>query len=351
MAAWSSTRKLACLMPALLALASLTVPEAEAVTYGREDCVDNSTNLQCEHPNTVSLSGFRLPSPSEPVDAVSSLRCSGTLLRKDAERLVFLTAGHCASAWLSGLQGGTLFDLGVSFDAKIVRDVLGPSVSVWTPAQYVLGGQPVLSEDYGNGVNTSVVQFDYAVVVFEVLGGVLMTEGGQLVDLTGIAPVILPGEDFLVDKVGAGRSILLTAVGYGTGEAHNKPGDGGNAGGVEPDPSKLGVRWTTDLTSAFSFAGPEHNRLFGSQNPARGDEGTCFGNSGGPLFFDDDGTDVQVGITSTGDAVCRATSIMARTDGARAQDFLHCVLTGGSTADILACGCTEVDKKGVCPDN
>ena len=83
-----------------------------------------------------------------------------------------------------------------------------------------------------------------------------------------IGPQLVPSEDFLVDKVGAARSILLTAV----GEAHNKPGDGGNAGGVEPDPSKLGVRWTTDLTSAFSFAGPEHNRLFGSQNPARGDE-------------------------------------------------------------------------------
>ena len=52
-----------------------------------------------------------------------------------------------------------------------------------------------------------------------------------------IGPQLVPSEDFLVDKVGAGRSILLTAVGYGTGEAHNKPDDGGNPGGVEPDPS------------------------------------------------------------------------------------------------------------------
>jgi hypothetical protein len=336
-------------MPVLLALSSLTAPEAWAITYGAPDCTDNATNFECRHPNTVSLSGFRPPLPGDPFDAVAFLRCSGTLLRKDDERLVFLTAGHCVSAWLSGLQDGPLTDVGVSFDALIVRDVIPPA-PVWTSAQYILGGQPVLPRDFGNGVNASHIQFDYAVVVFEVPAGGLVTEGGQPVDLTGIDPVILPDEDFLADQVGAGRSIFLTAVGYGLGEAHNKPGEGGNAGGAVPDSSKSGVRWATDLTEAFNFAGPEANRLVASQNPAQGNEGTCFGDSGGPLFFDDNGTEVQVGITSTGDAVCRASSIVARTDGARAQDFLHCVLTADSTADILACGCTEVDKKGVCPD-
>ena len=60
----------------------------------------------------------------------------------------------------------------------------------------------------------------------------------------------------------------MTAVGYGTGEAHNKPGEGGNKGGAVNDPSKLGVRWQTSQTSAFSYMGKNANLLLASQNPA-----------------------------------------------------------------------------------
>src|SRR5262249_53857689 len=152
--------------------------------------------------------------------------------------------------------------------------------------------------------------------------GPIMKDGGSEVDISAITPVQLPEAGFLDGKVSATTPLQLTAVGYGTGEAHNKPGDGGNKGGAVNDLSKLGVRWVTNLTSAFSFMGPEHNLLLGSQNPARGNEGTCGGDSGGPLFFNDSGTVIQVGITSSGDAICRATSIIARTDGTRAAAFL-----------------------------
>jgi Trypsin len=151
-------------------------------------------------------------------------------------------------------------------------------------------------------------------------------------------------------SLGAAGRQPRTAVGYGTGEAHNKPGDGGNAGGVVNDLSKLGVRWVTDLTSAFHFMGPEGNLLFGSQNPARGNEGTCGGDSGGPLFFNDLGTSVEVGITSSGDAICRASPIIARTDSTRAVAFLSCVLMpAAKLSEVLACGCTAVDSQGECP--
>lgn len=189
-------------------------------------------------------------------------------------------------------------------------------------------------------------------VVFEVpVDGLdaLVTHAGTPVDLSSQEPVGLPFEGFLEEVVSARDPLSLTAVGYGTGEAHKKPREGGNAGGAVDDTGKLGVRWFTDLTSAFSFMGPEGNLLLGSQNPARGNEGTCGGDSGGPLFFDENGTELQVGITSSGDAICRATSIIARTDHPRAQDFLFCALTGLSPADILGCGCTEVDSQGECP--
>jgi hypothetical protein len=269
------------------------------------------------------------------------------LLHKDSERIVILTAGHCVSFYLSGLQNGPLVDIGVSFDATIVRDLPVISQTAWSADQYILGGQPILSEDYGPpSGNAFNLQFDYGVIVFSVPEGGLTTQGGSPVDLDDIDPVTLPSPDFLVDKVNAKEPLTLTAVGYGLGEAHNEPGAGGNAGGALNDSSKLGVRWVAEHTAAFSFMGPEANLLLGSQNPARGNEGTCGGDSGGPVFFKDGNTEYQVGITSSGDSICRATSIIARTDAARAQAFLSCVT--GSGGDPFSCGCAEVNEHGVC---
>jgi hypothetical protein len=63
---------------------------------------------------------------------------------------------------------------------------------------------------------------------------------------------------------------------------------------------------------------------------------------------EDAGAEIQVGVTSSGDAVCRATSIIARTDTAKAQAFLACARDGATLEAVLACGCTAVNAKGEC---
>ena len=339
------------LLGALLAVAALGLAahEAKAITFGEPDCDDNATNSNCRHPNTVSVSGFRASGPNEPpVDGVSSVRCSGSLLSKNADRFVILTAGHCASAYIAGLQSGGLIDVGVSFDALIERDVPQISAFSWTPKQYVLGGIPVLPQEYGpQGANAWNLHFDYAVIVFEIPAGGVVTHGGTPVDLSAIDLVTLPAEGLLEDIVDASDTPIVTAVGYGVGEAHKKPREGGRKGAGN-DLSVFGVRYLADGTGLTSFLGPNQNLVFGSQNPARGFIGTCGGDSGGPIFYQTLAGEIQVGVTSSGDAICRGSAIIARTDAPEAQDFLHCVLEAGDTASIEACGCTAVGPQGEC---
>lgn len=327
-----------------------TAAPAAAITYGEPDCLDNAANLGCLHPNTVSVSGFRAPREGEDVDAVSFGRCSGSLLAKDDERVIILTAGHCVSFFIAGIQDGTLIDVGVSFDALIERDIPEISATSWSPEQYVLGGTPVLPEEYGpQGLNAFNVQFDYGIVVLPVPPGGLTTHGGQVVDLTGIEPVTLPLPGFLTTIADVQDPPIFTAVGYGTGEAHKRPGEGGNKGGAVNRTDTLGVRLFTTGTAFISFLGPNMNLMMGAQNPARNTSGTCGGDSGGPMFYDDGGIELQVAITSSGDSICRASAIMARTDTPEVQAFLGCALSAATLAGIEACGCTEVDSQGECP--
>jgi hypothetical protein len=238
------------------------------------------------------------------------------------------------------LQDGRLDHLGVSFDAHLFNR------RRWR--QYIHGGQAVLPKEFGpHGSLAWVLQFDYAVIVFELPRDARYTGNGRFVDLSGISPITLPEQDYLLDKVRGGAELPLTAVGYGMGEFLVGPGD---ASGATFDRSKEGDRWMAEYTSANSFMGREANILVGSQNPARGDEGTCYGDSGGPLFYEDQGVELQVAITSSGDFPCRSTAFMTRTDSARAVEFLGCVMApGAELEDILACGCTEVNDARVCP--
>jgi V8-like Glu-specific endopeptidase len=62
-----------------------------------------------------------------------------------------------------------------------------------------------------------------------------------------------------------------------------------------------------------------------SMNPATGDGGTCYGDSGGPNFLGD--TNIVAGTTITGDFVCRATNVDYRMDTPSARSFLKDYVT------------------------
>jgi hypothetical protein len=308
---------------------------AEAITYGVPD--DGA------HPNVVSIAGFREAASNGDPILISSGRCSGSLIRKDDDMLVFLTAGHCSNFWLEGLQNGSLVDVGVSFDEIIEKDL---GVTTTSTNQHILGGQPVLYDGYFPGENAWNIQFDYGLVVLPIPEGGLVTGDGTPVYLEGIEPVTLIDiEDYLYDNGDKHNPFILTQVGYGIGEYLNRPGEG-NKGGASPDLETFLTRSIADNSVFHGFMGPKRNLMRSFQHFAKDQNGSCGGDSGGPNFLDIGGVETQVSVISSGSFPCNSTSITARLDIPEAFDFVDCALT---VSDPTDCGCIEIDKHGMCP--
>ena len=212
------------------------------------------------HPNVGALVGT--------FDGQTYPYCSGTLISPT----VFLTAAHC------DIGTSTVY---VTFD------------SAYTSKSKLYEGTFHADPLYNHSQSDP---HDIAVVVFEK-------------PIEGIEPAQLPtlGQFDSVSK-----DQKFTAVGYGGQEAVNQPG-----GPV------IGYLDTREYAvSTFNAVGPGYLRL--SQNPATGNGGTCYGDSGGPNFLGAGSTetDIIAGITITGDALCKSTNVIYRLDTESALTFL-----------------------------
>jgi hypothetical protein len=133
-------------------------------------------------------------------------------------------------------------------------------------------------------------------------------------DTRGITPATLPPAG-LLDQLAAQnglQSAVFTPVGYGL---QNRVVGGGVPFFQDMNPIPRMFAF-----SSFNSLNPAFLRL--SQNPSTGNGGTCFGDSGGPNFFNYNGVRILAAITITGDAVCRSTNVTYRLDIASARDFL-----------------------------
>jgi secreted trypsin-like serine protease len=197
-------------------------------------------------------------------------RCSGTLISPT----VVLTAAHCTD--------GTAYAYAY--------------FSVEVPEDFRENPTGILGATYTHpDFNPNTLDNDVGVVVLR-----------KAVNLAEY-PVLAP-EGFLSDLKAEGeiQDDTFVAVGYGLLE--------GFPPSTQTDNES---RWFS--TSPYGGLTQNSLHLQGNTN-ATGQGGTCFGDSGGPHFWQD--TLILVSVTSWGDANCRSNDMTQRTDIASVLDWL-----------------------------
>lgn len=195
--------------------------------------------------------------------------CSGTLIAPK----IFLTAAHCDEG---------VSRVAVTFDSSY-------DASTGTTYWGTWHADPNYNQTQSDPQDMAVVVLDKTV--------------------KGITPARLPAAGSLSDLSGDQQ---FTSVGYGAQSVTNGPG--GKTFHYED------VRFVS--TGTLNAITPSWLRI--SQNPATGNGGTCYGDSGGPNFLGAGAgeTNIIAGTTITGDTPCRSTNVDYRLDTASARAFL-----------------------------
>jgi V8-like Glu-specific endopeptidase len=187
--------------------------------------------------------------------------CSGTLISPT----VFLTAAHCAE---------------------------GDRVRVTFSSAYQAGDKVYAGTWHADPLYDQAQSdpHDVAVVVLDK-------------PIKGVAPAALPKAGSLSDLP---SDQAFTSVGYGAFQTSK-----GGSVNTYDDVRRV-------ATGTLNAIDPAWLRI--SENPATGNGGTCYGDSGGPNFLGS--SDVVAATTITGDTPCRSTNVDYRMDTASARGFL-----------------------------
>ena len=300
---------------------SLALPSiAMGITFGQQD-VNN------EYPNVASVRGI------VEAENLARVSCSGSLLHRDAEKVVILTAAHCTDGWAAQIAAGSLDSVGVSFDQN--NQVNGTTTDA---TFYVRGGVPISFP----AKDAPFESFDYGLVVFpasaeNAVGQTISERWGALAPVQ-VAPSVGYVSGLIASVSNPSRNLSFTAVGYGTGEKFPIPGQ--QMGPANPSGSNTStflIRYIADGLT-FNSHNPVNDVLRLSMNVAKGEAGTCNGDSGGPIFYEDQTLGrVQVSLVSGGDVPCRATNTGPGFSRAEAFAFIACARVAGDVGAVTAC--------------
>lgn len=316
-------------------------PYANAITYPNCDPSNPNIPSDCKHNNVAFLSIFDTSTNL----TVAGTRCSGSVIKKDVinNKVIFLTAAHCAREWLDILADDPKgFTLGISMDPITFHLETDPNsfnssqfLTGVTPVMYRYAGQGSSSTLGGNPYNVE----DYAAVYANLNDFLTFAPGWETKvieqSLFQDQSVYKSMEDIVATYKFPNKDLHFSAAGYGVLQLVDFPGKL-NGGGAGVDRSTLG---TLRESKNQTFRNLHALTIYTSQNPALGNSGTCGGDSGGPNYYVmPNGKEIQVGITSAGDTACRSTSTITRIDTPIAIEFINCVKLATSVSAFKGCG-------------
>lgn len=255
-------------------LLTCSVTTVNAITFGEPD--------GDAHPHVGTLLFVQ--------NGVGYFSCTGTLISPT----VMLTAGHCTEG--AGNKNDVTY---VRFEEDALEgigDYL--TLQAWLDAEWIRADDVVPHPDYD----------DYAEFpqTFDV--GLVILPDPVVVTTYGVLPTEGMLEAILAER--GNSTNWWTVVGYGA------------QGVINPFAGDDYARYnaTTRLIEVNStFNGPGSSAKF-SNNPGNGKGGSCFGDSGGPVFYQD--TPIIGAIVSWGITPCIGVDFQFRIDTPTALDFI-----------------------------
>ncbi|MHA7178673.1 S1 family peptidase [Arthrobacter sp. MDB2-24] len=279
-------RSSALLATTAIALSVAGVAPASAITGGEPDGED--------HPNVGLILFYD--------ESGGRFRCSATLI----EPTVLLTAAHCTD----GTVGSTL----VTFDSVVAEAPPSPFPTAKDPSVGFTDAEIAAAGYLSGTASTHPAYSDFTDVAnWNDVGVIVLDE-----PVTGIEPATVAPLNYLDQfKSPKLNSTIFEVVGYGT--EVRKP----EAGPQKPQPMSYPlIRRNT--TSPGQKLTPQILQLQGNPNDTRGGGGTCFGDSGGPVFLDG----YLVAVTSYGyTSNCRYLGGYQRVDIPVVQNWLDDYVT------------------------
>lgn len=261
----------------LVCFAIVAAAPAHAITFGEPDGDD--------HPHVGTLLFAQ--------NGIGFFSCSGTLISPT----VMVTAAHCVEG------AGELNDITyVRFDEDAISDIVNyGSLQDWFDNEWIEASAVIPHPEYD----------DYAAFpeTFDI--GLVILSQPVIVPTYGVLPSEGMLDDILAEK--GNKDNWFTAVGYGAyGAILPFVGD------TSAYARHQSITRLIELNSTFN--GPGSSAKF-SNNPGNGKGGTCFGDSGGPLFYQD--SPIITAVVSFGITPCIGVDYQHRVDTTSSLDFIN----------------------------